>query len=251
MGKSQFTINVKAGKVAAILVILSIVLVVLSLTGQSFRFFTLPFELRSSTQEFFLDLFIDKFSVNTESNIPTYFNTLILAIVSFLTFVIASLKQAQRDKYRNEWLFLAMVFLYMSIDEASVIHEQFSILLKGMPSMGGLFAYKWVVGGIAVVLILGVTFLRFFFHLDNRNKILFFISSAIYLTGALGSEIFSGRYQAAHGTKNFTYAVMTTLEEFLEWFGITLMIFTLLTYMENHFPEIRFLTKSKSSDAKE
>jgi len=246
MDKSQFTINIKAGKVAAILVTLSIVLIALSLTGQSFRFFTLPFELRSSTQEFFLDLFIDKFSVNTESNIPTYFNTLILAIASCLTFVIASVKRAQKDKYRYEWLFLGIVFLYMSIDEAAVIHEQFSILLKGMPSMGGLFAYKWVIGGIVVVLILGVTFLRFFFHLDNRNKILFFISSAIYLAGALGSEMFSGRYQAAHGTKNFTYAVMTTSEEFLEWFGITLMIFTLLKYIEGNFSEIRFLFAGKA-----
>jgi len=158
MEKSQQTINIKPTKVAAILLILAFILVALSLTGQSFRFFTLPFELHSATQEFFLDLFIDKFSVNTESNIPTTFNTLILAIASMLTFVIASGKRALKDKYRNEWSLLAFVFLYLSIDEAAMIHEEFSRLFKEAPDFSGWLQYKWLIPGSMVVILLALMF---------------------------------------------------------------------------------------------
>ena len=251
MEKFQHTFTIKPGRVAAILVVISLTFVALSLTGQYLRLFPNSYHLSGPIEEFFLDLFIQKFDVNSESNIPTYYNTFILVTIAVLAFVIAFAKRAQKDRYRNEWFFMAIVFLYMSIDEATVIHEKFSILLKSMPNVGGLFAYKWVIGGIFVVLVLGLLFLRFFLHLDNRDRILFFLSSAIYLTGALGSEMFSGRYQAMYGTKNFTYSTMTTFEESLEWFGITLMIFTLLKYMENHISEIRFIPKGASENTKE
>jgi len=250
MDKIQHTFTIRPGRAAAILVVISLTFVALSLTGQYLRLFPNSYHISGPLQEFFLDLFIQKFDVNTESNIPTYYNTLILVIIAVLAFVIASVKRAQKDKYRNEWFLLAIVFLIMSIDEASVIHEKFSILLKSMPNVDGLFAYKWVIGGIFVVLVLGLLFLRFFLHLDNRNKILLFLSSAIYLTGALGSEMISGRYQAMYGTKNFTYSAMTTFEESFEWFGITLMIFTLLTYMQAHLSEIQFILPGTPQDRK-
>ena len=108
MDKLRHTMVFKAGHIATIRVILTIVLVALSLTGQSFRFFTLPIELHSSTQEFFLDLFIDKFSVSKENNEPTYFNAMILDMAALLAFMIVSAKQAHKDKYRNKWDFIGL-----------------------------------------------------------------------------------------------------------------------------------------------
>jgi hypothetical protein len=244
MDASRHTINIKPARIATILVILSLILVVLSLTGQWFRLFPDSYSISGPTQEFFLDLFIDKFSVNTENNVPTYFNTVILVIAAFLTFAIASAKYAQKDKYRYEWFLLGFVFLYLSVDEAAVIHEQFGALFKDAPSMGGWLHYKWVIPGMAALLILGLVFLRFFLHLDRRFKIFFLISAAVYLSGALGGELFSGHYADAFGTKNFTYAVMTTVEESLEWLGITSMVFTLLKYIETHVSEVGFQIKT-------
>jgi len=238
--KFQHAVTIRPSRIAGILAGTALSFVALSLTGQYLRLFPNSYQISDPTAEFFLDLFIQKFDVNGEVNIPTYFNTLILVILAGLAFVIASAKRSQKDRYRNEWLLMAMVFLFMSIDEAAVIHEKFNVLLKNMPNVDGLFTYKWVIGGIFVVLVLALMFLRFFLQLDNRNKTFFFLSSAIYLTGALGSEMFSGRYQAIHGTKNFTYSAMTTFEESFEWFGITLMIFTLLKYIENYYSEISF-----------
>ncbi len=244
MDAPRHTINIKPLRIAIILVVLSIIFVGLSLAGQWFRLFPDSYSISGPTQEFFLDLFIDKFSVNTENNVPTYFNTVILAIAAFLTFVIASAKHTHKDKYRYDWSLLGLVFLYISIDEAAVIHEEFSRLFKDLPDMSGWLHYKWVIPGMAALLILGLVFIRFFLHLDKRFKIFFLISAALYLCGALGGELFSGHYANAFGTKNFTYSAMTTVEESLEWLGVTLMIYTLLKYIETHISEVGFQIKT-------
>jgi hypothetical protein len=240
MDAPRHTINIKPARIAIILVILSILLVGLSVTGQWFRLFPDSYSISGPTQEFFLDLYIDKFSVNTENNVSTYFNTVILAVAAFLIFVIASTKHAQKDKYRYEWSLLGLVFLYLSIDEAAVIHEAFSKLFKDSPDMSGWLHYKWVIPGSIAVLLLALMFLRFFLHLDKRYKILFFLSSGVYLAGALGSELVSGRYANQYGTKSIAYSAMTTVEESLEWLGVILLIFTLLKYIEAHLSEIGF-----------
>lgn len=246
MDKPRHTMMIKPLKAAITLLMLSMVLVGLSLLGQYFRFFPDNYHLSGPAQEFFLDMFIDQFSVNTESNIPTYFNTLILAIAALLVFVIASGKQASGDKFRNEWSLLAFVFLYLSIDEAAVIHERFNALFKDAPDISGWLHYKWLIPGAIIVTILGLAFLRFFLHLDNRYKTLFFISAILYLFGAFGGELISGRYANSFGTKSFTYSALTTVEELLEWLGVTSMIYTLLTYIRTHFSDIQFRSETKT-----
>jgi hypothetical protein len=243
---SRHTVQIGIKKFIAVLVILSLVFIGLSLLGQWYRLFPDSYTISGPTQEFFLDLFIDKFSVNTENNVPTYFNTIILMIAALLVFLIASAKNARRDKYRYEWLLLGLVLLYLSVDEAAVIHEEFSRLFKDAPDINGWLHYKWVIPGSIAVLILALAFVRFFLHLENRHKLLFFASSAVYLAGALGSELISGRYANQHGTKSFTYSTLTTVEESLEWFGVILLIFTLLGYIQAHVHEITFLFDKKS-----
>lgn len=250
MNKSRHVIKIKPGRFALILIATAVVLILLSLIGQYFRLFPDTYSIKGPTQEFFLDLFIEKFFVNSELNIPTYFNTAILAIAAVLSFFIASAKHAVKDKFRFGWSLLAFVFLYLSMDEAVVIHEKFSALFKDAPDVGGWLHYKWVIPAMVILVILGLVFLRFFLHLDNRFKGLFLGSATLYVLGALGGELFSGRYANTFGTKNFTYSAMTHGEEGLEYLGVILMIFTLLTYIKVNFSEISFSGEETPQDTK-
>lgn len=236
------TLSMKPDRLAASLVSIAFILIGLSLAGQSFRFFTLPFEIHSPAQEFLLDMFIDKFSVNTEANVPTYFNALLLVLAAALAYAISSIKRDQRDRYRYEWTLLALVFMLLSIDEASGIHETFNRLFKDAPEFGGWLHYKWLIPGGIVLAGLSLAFLRFFLHLSPGFKRLFLLSGALYIAGAFGGELLSGRHANTFGTKNFTYAAMTTAEEFLEWAGAVLMIFALARYLEVYFPQVRFFS---------
>lgn len=232
-------IKVNPIKIALSLLSISFVVMLLSLFGQRFRFFG-GYSLSGPVQEYFLDTFIFEFFINNEGNIATFWNTLLLILTSGLAFILASAKFSQKDRYRFEWLMLGAVFLYLSMDESSVIHEKFSSLLKNMPDINGWAHYKWLYAGAPAVLLLTFLFLRFYLHLDLRNKILFPLSMALYLFGAFGGELLSGHYSQEFGTKNVPYTLMTHGEELGEQIGIILMIFTLLTYLLAHYSKISF-----------
>lgn len=239
--KTQHTIKIKPTRIALSLLSVSFVIMLLSLLGQRFRFFG-GYSISGPVQEYFLDTFIFEFFINNEGNIATFWNTFLLIITSALAFIVASAKLSQKDKYRFEWLLLGLVFLYLSMDESAIIHEKFSILLKNMPDVNGWAHYKWIYAGAAAVLLLMVMFIRFYLHLDLRNKILFPVAMGLYLGGAFGGELFSGHYAQANGTKNIVYMLMTHGEELGEHIGIILMIFTLLTYLVRNYSKIGLTT---------
>jgi hypothetical protein len=234
---TRHIIRIKPLKIALSLLSISFLVMLLSLLGQRFRFFG-GYSINGPVQEYFLDAFIFEFFINNEGNVATFWNTLLLLMTSAVAFVLASAKFSQGNKYRFEWLLLGLVFLYLSMDESSVIHEKFSALLKDLPDINGWAHYKWLYAGGAAVLVLTFLFIRFYLHLDLRNKILFPVSMALYLFGAFGGELLSGYYAQANGTKNIPYMLMTHGEELGEQIGIILMIFTLLTYLLTHYATI-------------
>lgn len=248
MEKQENTLIIRPQRIIIFFVITGLILLTFSLVGQYLRLFPNSYSISSPIQEDIIRDFTMEFDVNTEANISTYYNVLILAIAAFLLFAVTALKNINKDKYRIEWAALAWVVLYFSMDDASVIHEKFSKYFKDWTDMGGFFEYKWVIVGIPVVLILAILFLRFWLHLETKFKILFLVSAGIYFTGSLGSELISGRWAYSNGTKNFTYALLTTFEEGLELGGVTLLIYSLLHYLEVYFPSILLLSqKTKNS----
>jgi hypothetical protein len=236
---TRHVIKVRPAKIALALFSVSFIILVLSLIGQRFRFFG-GYSISGPVEEFFLDTYIFEFFINNEGNIATFWNSLLLLITSVLAFIITSAKFSQKDKYRFEWALLAVVFFYLSMDEASAIHEKFSTLLKNLPDINGWAHYKWLYAGGAAVLLLTFLFIRFYLHLDLRNKILFPVAMALFLFGAFGGELLSGHYAEGHGTKNIPYTLMTHGEELGEHIGIILMIFTLLTYLLANYSKIGF-----------
>ncbi|MCC7119644.1 MAG: hypothetical protein IT310_14060 [Anaerolineales bacterium] len=236
---SPLQIPIKPAKTAFCLLLGSLLVMGLSLFGQRFRFFD-GYRISGPVQDYFLRMFINQFFVNSEGNVATFWNALILILIAGLAFIIAALKFSEKDRYRFEWFFLGAVFLFLSMDEASVIHEKFNVLLKNLPDLNGWTHYKWLYAGVVVVGLLTLAFVRFYLHLDWRNKILFPVSMGLYLLGAFGGELFSGKYAQYYGTKNITYTLLTHAEELGEQIGIILMIYTLLAYLAKHYSQIRF-----------
>ena len=61
---------------------------------------------------------IRMFDLDAEMNLPTYFASLLLALVALLSAGIASVVRARGDKWGRHWSGLAAAFLYLSVDEA-------------------------------------------------------------------------------------------------------------------------------------
>lgn len=240
MQNSTPTIKINPKKVLFTLFAITVLLVCLSIWGQYLKYFPTSFDMHGAIQEFGVDLLMHSFYTDSEANVPTYFNTIILFIPSILLAMIGLSKISINDKFKFHWIGLAIIFLYLSMDEAAVIHEK---LIKPMRSLvnfesyGGVFYFAWVIPGIAAVLLFIVTYLHFFLHLENKYKFLFFISLAIYVSGIIGGEMLSGHFAGTVGLRNFTYAVYTSIEESLEWIGASLTIYSLLKYMQQYLPE--------------
>lgn len=243
----EYVQRVSPRRVTLPLVVLAVILSILSSIGQALRLFPDAYTIHGPLQESLLDVFIYQFSLNTESNVATHFNTLTLLMVAALFFIIAALKIADKDKYRFGWFVLGLFALYLSVDEQCVLHEKLSNLFDSWSDYNGWLEYKWLIPALIGVGALAVLFIPFFFHLDHKFKILFVVSALMYFTGAFGGEMFSGRWASVNGVKNFTYSALTTVEELLELNGINLLIYSTLHYLQVYYGSFRLMVGAKKS----
>jgi len=237
MANSAPVIKINPLKVLIFLFTCIILLVSFSIWGQHIRYFPESIDMHGAWSEFWVNMLEQAFNMDAEANVPTYFNTIILFIPALLFAAIAVTKFMDKDKFRIHWAGLSLLFLYLSIDEASVLHEKLIKPMRSMMDLGGIFYFAWVVPGIAFVVVVGLMYLRFFLNLETKFKILFFTSIFLYFGGVLGGEMVSGYFAESIGQKNFTYSVASSLEESIELIGASMLIYTLLAYIKQYLPE--------------
>ncbi len=212
------------------------VIVGLSIYGQKIRFFGVA-DIRGPWHEFILDQLMKSFYLDSEGNIVTFINALLLFIPSLILTAISIWKTSVKDKFRFHWVGLALIFLFLSIDEAAVIHENMIKPMRAIVGAEGFFYFAWIIPGMIIVAAFGLLYFMFFLHLENKFKLLFLFSLGVYISGVIGGEMISGYYAANLGLKNYTYAVVASLEESIEYIGCSLIIYSLLKYIEHYLPE--------------
>jgi hypothetical protein len=181
------------------------------------------------------------FSLDSEMNIPTAYATLLLLLASIILAVISLLKRKQVGSMVRCWSVLALGFLYMAVDEGWSMHEILIVPFRRWfrTEEIGIFYFAWVIPAIALVLVLGVLYLRFFLHLPRKTRLQFVSAAAVYLAGAIGFELIGSNYYYKHQV-DFTYKMITTVEESLEMIGIILFIRALLEYLADTYGEVHF-----------
>lgn len=189
------------------------------------------------------------FSVDKELNVPAFFSMLILVIASALLATTAYLKLVQRAVYRWHWVVLALGFLYMAFDEIAEVHEKLIDPMRA--ALGGealgIFYFAWVVPALVLVSALAFFFLRFWWSLPIRTRVLFFIAGFLYLGGAIGVELLDGKYAEIYDRKNLTYMLLSNIEESLEIAGVIVFIYALLDYLASYYKKIELRFKSTTA----
>jgi hypothetical protein len=178
------------------------------------------------------------FDIRAEANVPAWLSSALLLLGSGLSAVIALLKRESRDRWRRHWLALALIFAYLSLDEAAAIHEHLIWILGDLPEVGGLLYYPWVVVGFAFVVAFLVAFARFFVHLPRRTRVLFLLAGACYVGGALGLEMVGGLFLHAGGHSPVTHAIQF-VEETLEMAGSAIFAYALIDYLATWIGEVQ------------
>ncbi len=235
--KNQNTeIKINSKKILLSLIVFTILLVALSIWGQRIRYFGVA-DIRGAWHEFLIDQLMQNLYMDAEGNIPTFTNALLLFVSSQILLLISLWKFSAKDKFRFHWIGLSLIFLFLSIDEATVLHEQLIKPMRAIVGADSFFYFAWVIPGAIAVGLFGLVYLLFFLHLDKKFKFLFFISLGIYIGGVIGGEMLSGYYAASLGQKNITYATVASIEESIELIGCSLIIYSLLEYIKHYLPE--------------
>lgn len=175
-----------------------------------------------------------RFSLDGEGNIPAFYSAVALLLAGVLLLFIARLKFDDGDQHRWGWLGLGLGFLLMALDEATQIHE----LLYRVPGFDS-GEWLWIVPFGILLLIIGLTFLRFLLDLDREYRHLFLLSAALFLGGAVGVELIAdvtigGTSQGA----NWPATLFTSVEEVLEMMGVALFIVSLIRYLADYVSEV-------------
>jgi hypothetical protein len=181
------------------------------------------------------------FNVNEEGNIPTFFSAMLLLLASLLLALITVLKTASAGAYSRHWTVLSLILLYMAVDESAGVHEMFikpTQWLLGEQRPSGIFHYRWIISGIAIVVVVVLSYLKFFLHLPRQTQRHFFAAAAIFLGGALGIEMVESYYTGLHAMGKFQLSMLATIEEGLEMAGVIVFINALLTYVAHHHEDI-------------
>lgn len=180
--------------------------------------------------------FMGLFDLDSEANLPTWFSQTLLLVIAILLGTITFWRvKTKKPKSENwQWASLSIMALLMSIDEGSVVHEKFSLLvarytgdLSGTP-----LYFAWVIVGIFLVLVMLLIFFRFWWRLPTKTKWLLFSAVVVFLAGSIGMELLGGYYISTESLDG-TYRLMVLAEELLEMLGSVIAIYALLEYVKD------------------
>ncbi len=200
------------------------------------------------------------FDMDREANLPALFNVLLFMIAGGLFYAMG---QTVQGKARRPWTLMAVVFVFLGLDEGAQIHEKLMMVTLRLMNNGGMgdgqmgwLYYAWTIPyGIAAIGLL-VLLLPWLVKLDTRVRWGLMLAGFIYVFGAVFMEAFSGKI--AEGLEatarpeeqlpwlpcmlypptqcflydNVSYVVIYTIEELAEMTGVILCIGVLLRALE-------------------
>lgn len=173
------------------------------------------------------------FNFDREASIPTLFSCLLLFLSSVLLYLI-SLKENIKKILHFQWVGLALIFLFLTIDEMVSFHELLSFSIRNTLEISSGFLYfAWVIPYAIFCIFLVVLYFNFLKRLPAKTRMLIIISGVIFCTGAIGLELLGGNAYNQIGSQNLIYFIFGTIEETLEMLGITLFIYALTYYISN------------------
>jgi hypothetical protein len=163
-------------------------------------------------------------SLSWEENLPTWAASSLLLLCAGLLLAIGRRVQKLGGLWSRHWFAMSAIFAYVSLDETAQLHENLGYLLS---TGKGILYYDWVIPATGVLLVLGMIFRTFIFHLPTRTRSRFILAAVLYVGGALFMELPLGYWVSEHGSSNLGYGLIDWIEETLELAGVAVFLYAL------------------------
>ncbi len=225
------TLNLLAKRIALFLGFIAVLLAVQSIAGKHIEAGA------GDDAPELLTTLVRIFNINREQSLPTWYSASLLLLCALAVGVIAYFKRLNREPYRHHWIALALIFVYLSADEAAGLHEYWTEPLgEALDTTGGLY-FAWVIVGAVAVIVFGLAFFRFWLHLEPRTRRLYVLACAVYVGGSIGVEMISANEWYLNDGSTLTYSLIGTIEELMEMLGVVIFFYAQLAYLARYVGE--------------
>jgi hypothetical protein len=127
----------------------------------------------------------DRFDLDKEANVPTWFAVALLFSVSMVSLIIYILGRDTRiyNSWRPFWLGFSVVFCFLSLDEASRVHE----------GIDNVFHIKWIYVYMPFAALFFIVCTYFFIFINKNKTLTYWILGGliVYALGGLLCETIS------------------------------------------------------------
>lgn len=163
-------------------------------------------------------------NLDREWNLPSFFSAALLGWAALLMAEAGHRCRGAEAASARAWRRLAQFFAFLAVDEWFGIHEILIIpdLAKAL-NLPGFLRQIWVIPAIALVVIVGLKFQRFWRQLPRPLRRSMLGALLLFFGGAIGMEMVGGAYSDLEGQQNLTYALMAVVEETMEMTGSALL----------------------------
>lgn len=157
----------------------------------------------------------DALDLDGEGNLPTYFSAACLARVAIHAWRL----RAREAEDARRWMALALVFVWLSMDEALALHERVAARALVWTREGGVSPLLVWAGGAVLCVSLAAYFLPFVTQMPRALRRATIACAVVYVGGALGVETLGHAWARVHGWDNHAYTALVTIEETAEMLG--------------------------------
>jgi len=172
------------------------------------------------------------FDTNIEQSFATWFSTMLLAVLGVCLLWVSSVAQ----ELKRSWQILGILVLAISCDEVAGVHERVGTLYRHLKAIGiqlyDIFYFGWTLPVLVVLPVAVVLFCRFVSALPSQHRWRLSVPAIVYLSGAVGLELWESRLAAAGGETSALFHWITLVEEVLEMTGVVLGIRAVLLLLE-------------------
>lgn len=180
------------------------------------------------------------FDSNSKMNFPTAYKILALLGCTVLLALIAAAKRRQRGRYARHWKGLAFVFLFLTTDEATMIHQNLDRALQRVTGADGALYFSWTIVYLPLVAAFAVIYWRFFRSLRPRQQLLFVVAGVCYAGGSGGLELLkSTTYSSAGYELTLRFGFLAALSDSLQEVGLLVFLYALLRELAAEVEEVR------------
>lgn len=188
--------------------------------------------------------------LNSEHTVPSWWSSAMMLASALILYAFSKI-EGGRGLYRSTiWFPLAVVFFFLSIDEAAGFHESVMGPLRSLLDLGGIFYFSWVIPAFFVLIAFGLLILRSFLALPRTIQIQFAVAGCIYVSGAFGMELVGGYLMSNGEATSAAYSASIVIEEGMEIIGLTLFLLSLGRQLDRYaLPAMLALAGDQDHDA--